>query len=172
MIINLEIGIKEVNKELVKVSYRTAVRAIIIQNGNILMVHTNKGDYKFPGGGVNKDENHEETLKREVEEETGYIINKVKDKIGIIIERNIDEYEKTSVFEMTSYYYLCEVSNKVNLQNLDEYEAELGFHPMWVNVNEAIYQNEELLKIKKDNNPWIFRETLVLKALKDHLLAQ
>jgi 8-oxo-dGTP pyrophosphatase MutT (NUDIX family) len=171
MIINLEIGIKEVNKELVKVNYRTAVRAIIIQNGNILMVHTNNGDYKFPGGGVNKEENHEETLKREVEEETGYIINKVKDKIGIIIERNMDECEKASVFEMTSYYYLCEVSDKVNLQNLDEYEAELGFHPMWININDAIYQNEELLKIEKGNNPWIFRETLVLKAIKDHLLA-
>ncbi len=35
-------------------SYRKAVRAVIMKNGQILMLRTINGDYKFPGGGVKK----------------------------------------------------------------------------------------------------------------------
>lgn len=169
MLFNHVLGLQEVNKEKVNVNYREAVRAIILQNNNILMVHSNKGDYKFPGGGVNKEESHEKTLKREVREETGYIINNVKNKIGVITERKIDEYQKDSVFEMISHYYLCEVSNEQTFQQLDDYEAELDFCPIWIHLDEAIHLNEEILK-KENNekNRWVYRETTVLKALKDY----
>ena len=169
MIFNYVLGLKEVNKDEVNVKYREAVRAIIFQNNNILMVHSNKGDYKFPGGGVDKEESHKETLKREVREETGYIINKVKDKIGVIIERKSDEHEKHIVFEMTSYYYICEVSDNQSIQELDDYEEKLEFCPIWIELNKVININEEILKNdSKDNNPWLYRETTVLNALKDY----
>ncbi|MBI6015060.1 NUDIX domain-containing protein, partial [Clostridium perfringens] len=45
----------------------------------ILLDISNRGDYKFPGGGVEKGETPEETLRREVQEETGYILNEVKE---------------------------------------------------------------------------------------------
>ncbi|WP_243145530.1 NUDIX domain-containing protein, partial [Clostridium neonatale] len=37
------------------------------------MVNSKNKDYKFPGGGVKKYEEKLEALKREVEEETGYV---------------------------------------------------------------------------------------------------
>lgn len=164
------LGIKEINRRRFNVNSRTAVRAVIIKDGKILLVHCNKGDCKFPGGGVHKEESHEEALKREVEEETGYIINKVKGKIGVVFERNFDRFQSNCIFEMASYYYLCEVSDRVAFQRLDDYEARLGFSPVWININDVINQNEKLLKLDKENvNPWVYRETLVLKTLKEYI---
>ena len=51
---------------------RPSVRGIILKEGKIALVHSLKYDYyKFPGGGCKKNEKHEETLIREVKEETG-----------------------------------------------------------------------------------------------------
>ena len=39
--------------------HRQAVRAVILRGRELLMVNSaNVGDYKFPGGGVNKGESH------------------------------------------------------------------------------------------------------------------
>lgn len=43
---------------------REAVRAAILHNGQILMVHSTFGDYKFPGGGRDEGEEKEEALRR------------------------------------------------------------------------------------------------------------
>lgn len=171
MIFNYTLGIPEPRTlENSKINYREAVRGIIIKDSRILMVSSNKGDYKFPGGGLNKGESHEEALKREVEEETGYIVSVIKDKLGQITERRIDEYEKDSFFEMNSYYYHCEVSDKKVNQKLDEYESELDFRPVWIQIDDVIKLNEDLFKnAEKDKNAWLQRETLVLKALKDKM---
>lgn len=158
-------GIEKINKDLVKINYRYAVRAIIVNSDKILMIQTNKGDYKFPGGGIEKQESHEEALKREVREEAGYILNEIKDNVGIIIQRHLDKFEKNSVFEMTSYYYLCEISKEKGSQDLDDYELEQDFKPVWVEINKAIENNENVLK-QEEKNDWVDRETFVLKQLK------
>lgn len=164
MFFDIVIGDQEIEINRQKKNYREAVRAVIFQDNKILMVHSNRGDYKLPGGGVKKEENHIEALKREVEEETGYKTNEVKDKIGIVKEISLDEYEKDAVFQMTSHYYLCEVSSAQMLQRLDDYEAELDFHPVWISLQDAIYQNENAVK-KEVKNKWIHREITVLRKL-------
>lgn len=170
MFFNYELGLQNLDKEKVKMNYRVAVRAIIFKDNDLLMVHTNKGDYKFPGGGVNSEESHEEALKREVSEETGYILDSVSDKVGVITERKADEYEESSVFEMSSHYYICEISNSTTIQQLDDYEAELDFRPVWISVDKAIEINEEILnEDNKDRNPWVDRDTSVLKEIKERI---
>lgn len=146
---------------------RIAVRAIIIENNHILLVQSIRGDFKFAGGGIEKNESHEECLKREVREETGYIDCIVKDKVGTVIERKMDEYENNAVFQMTSHYYLCELATaEKDAQQLDEYEAILNFIPKWVSLDEAIEQNEKLIE-RCEQNSWLKRETFVLKQLKE-----
>jgi ADP-ribose pyrophosphatase YjhB (NUDIX family) len=146
---------------------RIAVRAIIMKNNHILLVQSNRGDFKFPGGGVEKNESHEECLNREVREETGYIHCVVTDKIGTIIERKKDEFEEDALFQMTSHYYLCNlVTEEKDELQLDEYEAVLDFNPIWVTLDEAIAQNESLIG-KFEQNGWLKRETYVLKQLKE-----
>lgn len=167
MIFNYELGVKKEHMKNRKVNYRQAVRGIIFKDNKILMVHTNKGDYKFPGGGVNKEEAFEAALMREFCEETGYTVNNIQGKIGAMVERKIDDFDGISMFEMTSHYYLCEVSNTKTAQNLDDYEADLDFQPIWILIDEAIKINEEILKKdSNDRNPWVDRDTLVLKELR------
>jgi 8-oxo-dGTP pyrophosphatase MutT (NUDIX family) len=170
MFFNYILGIEEVGKEKVNINHREAVRAVILKGNYILMVHTNKGDYKFPGGGANKGESHAQTLKREVKEETGYILNNVKDRIGVFTERKLDNYEENSIFEMVSHYYLCEISDDKTGQQLDDYESELDFQPVWISMDEAIRLNEEIINNHSiDKNSWIYRETKVLRAIKESI---
>jgi 8-oxo-dGTP pyrophosphatase MutT (NUDIX family) len=149
---------------------RIAIRAIIMANNRILLVQSSRGDFKFPGGGLEENESHEECLIREVREETGYIHCKVNDKVGAVTERKMDEYIDNALFHMTSHYYLCDLAtDKKMAQQLDEYEAELNFTPKWVTLEEAIKQNESLIE-RYEQNGWLRRETFVLQQLKNMLI--
>ena len=145
---------------------RTAVRGVIISGEKILLVKSNKGDYKFPGGGINKGESHNEALMREVTEETGYKIESILGLIGEIKEVSKDKFESECAFIMYSYYYKCVVREEVTHQNLDNYEQELGFEGEWVSIKEAISSNENILANGNLNNiSWIRRETLALNNI-------
>lgn len=169
MLFNYLLGIKEMNKNNIKVNCREAARGIIFYNNNILMVSCNKGDYKLPGGGIDAGESYEEALRREVREETGYIVDSISDMVGIVTERRIDVYDEESIFEMRSYYYVCKITEEKVLQNLDDYEKKIDLKPLWTNLDNAISNNEKILKKqKKDMNLWVNRETIVLKELKKY----
>lgn len=148
---------------------RVAIRAIIMANNRILLVQSSRGDFKFPGGGLDENESQEECLIREVREETGYIHCIVNHKVGTVTERKMDEYIDNALFQMISHYYLCELATdkKIALQ-LVGYEAELNFTPKWVTLEEAIKQNESLIE-KYEQNGWLKRETFVLKQLENML---
>lgn len=145
---------------------RIAVRAIIKKDKKILMVSNNKGDTKFPGGGVDSNESHIEALKREVSEETGFTVTSVIGDVGTVIERRKDMYKNDTYFEMTSYYYFCEVSDISANQSLDEYESKMEFIPEWIEIDKAIEKNE-LAMISSEKNSWVDRELYVLKLLNE-----
>ncbi|MFW5893155.1 MAG: NUDIX hydrolase, partial [Bacillota bacterium] len=75
------------------------------------MLLSNKGDYKFPGGGLEESETCEDALQREVKEETGYAIE-VGKHVGSAMERRRDFYDPGLVFEMVSHYYACTLKGK------------------------------------------------------------
>ena len=165
---NFNLELDEQNlKSFLKTIDRVAIRAIIMKNNRILLVESNWGDYKFPGGGLEENETHEDCLKREVREETGYVNSLVKDKVGIVIERKMYEYEDHTLFQMTSHYYLCELATDEKVtQQLDDYEAKMDFTAKWVTLEEAIIQNESLIN-NLEKNSWLKRETFVLKHIKE-----
>lgn len=169
MILNEVLGIQEIKDNNTRITTRQAARAVILKDGKMLMVHTNKGDYKFPGGGVKRQEEIKEALKREVAEETGYIVKSIGEKLGMIIQRNVNQFNTNGIFEMTSYYYYCDVNDIPESQHLDKYEEDQEFRPVWITIDEVIKENELILQGKKaDINPWVYRETLALKRLKEH----
>ena len=152
------------------VNYRVAVRAVIMKGDKILLLHSNTRDYSFPGGGIEDTESHKEALVREVREETGYIDCMIKDQIGMVIERHNDKYDDQAVFQMDSHYYICELtSDQHTTQELAPYEADLGFTPVWVSLETAIEQNEELLH-GDNQNRWVQREHFALKELTNILV--
>lgn len=131
----------------VHINQRTAVRGVIHYQNKILMVQTNCGDYKFPGGGMEEGETEKETLLREITEETGYTDIHIGVKIGETFEQNIDTEDPNSYFQMKSCYYECWLmSDKRAPGVLDDYEEKLGFRGTFVTVEEAYQSNLSLLK--------------------------
>ena len=166
ILFNKLIGIGQ--KETSNIIKREAVRAIFIKGKNILLITSKKGDYKLPGGGIEIDETHEKALKREILEETGYKFSNIKEFIGIVTERKIDKFKNNEIFEMTSQYYVCEVSPHMN-KPPENYELEQGYSPVWIGIEVAIEKNN-LLQSKLDkNDTWIKRENFVLNKIKNNL---
>lgn len=147
-----------------KVITRIAAKAVIFDGDKLLMIKSVGGDLKFPGGGVKDNESTIEALKREITEETGFIIKDVMSQLGTVTEFKADKYEKDAFFEMISYYFLCVLSEGTAETNMDEYEAKLQMRPVWVSIENAIKQNNAVLNGKA--NFWVERELTVLKELK------
>ena len=154
-----------------RTSYRQAVRAIILRGSALLMVYSPvNGDYKFPGGGVDRGEDHPSALRREVREECGAQLTKVGAGFGKVIEYDLPGLPGYEVFKMTSYYYLCEADDARQPQRLDVYEADLLFQPVWVEVDDALRVNRNILEAGRDSQGWTRRETLVLEAIRASFL--
>ena len=149
-----------------KIISRNAVRAVIIHENKILMVHSGKtNEYKFPGGGIEEGETVEEALTREVLEEAGCNVIRIDEKIGIMTEFGIAEEDKNSVFKMISEYYNVIIDNNQFDQKLDKYEEELEFIPCWIEIEKAYKTNREIIADGYASTPWIRRETRVLEIL-------
>jgi 8-oxo-dGTP pyrophosphatase MutT (NUDIX family) len=153
-----------------KTIHRTAVRGVIARGRNLLMILSSRvGDYKFPGGGVNPAETHAQALCREIQEECGMGVTHIGPEIGVVIEYNIAMESDYEVFKMTSHYYACNVGASFGTQRLDDYEQELGFKPVWIDIDQAIQFNTALLSSNKMPE-WLKREIFVLKYIKQALL--
>ena len=145
-------------------SKRQAVRARIKRNGRIALVKSKvMNHYKFPGGGIEENESHIDTLIRETKEETGLVIKSSTIKeCGLIHEIRKSIYND-EVFEQKSYYYFTEVEDIVLKQELSENEKELKYVLEWVNPSIAYEVNTNLGK--EYANKFLLREACVLKLL-------
>lgn len=144
------------------VFHRTAVRGIV-QNGGLFLLVTNKfGDYKFPGGGMEPGEMPEETLSRELREETGYEMapGSLRQYAAV---KELRRGMTADILEMENLYYFCEVQGEPAPLSLDDYEAEEEFRAEWVALPEALRKNRKAAKENK--NPWVLREIRVMECL-------
>ena len=135
-----------------KVFKRSSARAIIIKNKKIYMVHSILYDYyKFPGGGIEKNESNIDALIRETAEEAGLIV--IKDSIkeyGCVHRIQKSDHTDCDIFIQDNYYYFCEVEdNKIN-QNLDDYEDYEKFTLEFVDPIVAIKANRNKNHGSKD----------------------
>ena len=144
-----------------KMYRRTAVRGIVQRGGKYLFVYSRKyGDCKFPGGGMEPDETHADTLIREMREETGYDVQRDTLRACLLVhERRKGLFG--DLLCMDSYYYCCEVGDAVHPQKLDDYEREEGYTACWLTLAEAAARN----KAADAQTTWVQRELAVLKYL-------
>ena len=156
---NLDINSKSVLK-------RKAYRAIIFRGNQLLAVKSNRfGEIKFPGGGKEPGENAFQVLSREVMEETGYQIKTDIKPFFATIEYAKDFKGEVDLFIQDSRYYFCSVHDKQMKTSYSDYEVDYGYYPLWVTLEEAIINNEQVLT--NDLIPWLERDTLMLKLLLD-----
>lgn len=141
---------------------RKAVRGIIQNNGRYLLIHSKFGEYKFPGGGMEKGESFEQTPFREVQEETGYLVNNDSTLMGPVVhERRKGDPDDLMI--MDSFYFYCNVNKCAGKRNLDDYEEDYDYQVSWIALEDAIANNESIKDY--ENIPWIKRDTMVMRSL-------
>ena len=114
---------------------RTGIRAsaIIIKGNKILLIHRKKEGreyWVFPGGGIEDNETGEETIVREIKEETGLVCTKVK--LGFATET----YEGGNKHP----FYFCEVDDGeivLGGPEADRHSEQDCYDPQWVELNKV-----------------------------------
>ncbi|MDE7280100.1 MAG: NUDIX domain-containing protein [Oscillospiraceae bacterium] len=140
--------------------YRIAVRGIIYKDGRLLMIESDDGELKFPGGGMEEGEDYIQTLIRETMEETGFsIVSETVREFGEIEEKRLALYEKNKIWHQINRYY-CEVADKQSSCDYSENEKAHGFKPVWYTLDEAYKKNCK--------RAWVQREYHALKLLKEY----
>ncbi len=105
---------------------RPGAYAVAVIEGRVLVVETPMGSF-LPGGGVMGNETPEETLRREVDEETGYSIVALR-RLGSarqIVGGRINKVETFFIVDLTG-------------QGVAQAKPEPDHRPRWVSVEEAI----------------------------------
>ena len=109
---------------------RVGCRGIVIKDGNILVSRAKTiGEVMIPGGGLENGETLADCCRRELEEETGYIVD-----VGECF-LEIDEYY--GEYKFADYYYACAVVGEGKRQLTDE-EKEVGMTSVWMDVGEFV----------------------------------
>ncbi len=151
------------------VGRRPSVRGIIIRDGRIAMMHSCRYDYyKLPGGGIEPGESLEETLVREVQEESGLVVKKdTIQEFGYV--KRIEKGKIDPIFLQENFYFLCEAEDEQGQRNLDDYEAYEEFTLEFVMPAQAITANRQGNHGEKAESPvfagMLLRENMVLERL-------
>lgn len=144
---------------------RPSARAVVIEEGRVAMVYSQKfRHYKFPGGGIEPGESREAALIREAREEAGLILDlKTVRPYGFV--HRIEKGDREPIFLQDNFYYQASVTATVP-QELDGYEAAEGYTLRWVEPREAIEENKALTSVyKRKYHTMLLREAMVLERL-------
>ena len=146
---------------------RNSARSIIIRDGRVAMVHSLKYDYyKFPGGGIEGDENPIDAMIRETREEAGLnVIPGTVKEYGIVHRIQKSDKDESECFAQDNYYYLCEAEEEPVSQDLDEYEAKESYRLEFVKPETAIRKNRSVQE-SPYNKAMFEREARVLELLR------
>ncbi len=122
---------------------RDSARSIIIKDKLLAMVYSSRYDYyKFPGGGIENDEDPQEAMIRETKEEVGLQIIKSSVRPYGLVKRK-QKGQEGGIFVQDNYYYLCQIEDIKVDNKLDDYEKEAGFCLCYVDPLTVIKTNRE-----------------------------
>lgn len=133
---------------------RISSRGIVVENGKILLSHERNTDvFMSPGGGLEENETLEECCVRELCEETGYIVNPLKQFI------TVNEYCFETLY--VSNYFICEIAGECE-QSLTETEVEHGINPEWIELEKAVEIFGAYASKREDHASLYLREFTVI----------
>ena len=148
--------------------FRVAVRGIIFVEGKLLMIESDSGELKLPGGGINDGEDDRRALVREVKEETGYdVILDTIEPFGEIEEKRLSVHEP-KIWHQISRLYFCRVDPAKGQCNYTENEIKSGFRQVLYSIEDALEKSKGVLE-KDGVQAWNQREYKTLLLIRDHI---
>lgn len=128
---------KDLNEKSVYMSnpkIRYGARGIVIRDdGKIAIFYkSKKNEYKLPGGGIEENEDPKDAFKREVLEETGCIVEIVKE-LG-----TTEEYKSKDNFKQISYVFVGKVIEDIEKLNITKKEKDEGAALIWETPEKAL----------------------------------
>ena len=150
-----------------KAFIRPSARGIIFRDGKLAVIYSRKNKYcKFPGGGIELDEDAVTAMIREVKEESGLIVKPESVREFGYVHR-IQKGRHEPVFIQDNYYYFCEVEEGQEDTEFSESEMKEDFVPMFIPLEEAIRINGEFSSDDPLYDSMIEREYMVMKLIKE-----
>ena len=145
---------------------RNSARSIILRDGKVAMIHSLRDDYyKFPGGGIEKDETPVEAMIRETREEAGLVVRpETVREYGLVHRIQRGGVDPNECFIQDNFYYLCEAEEEIHPPQMEDYEQAAGFTLEFVDVRHAIRTNRESA-LENRYHTMLHREARVLELL-------
>ncbi len=147
---------------------RVAIRSIVIKDGKLLLLVDKNGRLNFPGGGQELGETDIDTLVRETQEETGYIVlqDTISDFFEVVEKRMASK--EPMIWHQINRYYFCDVDEIQNTCHYTDHEKELDLHIVWLEIGEAI--SRIVQNFSDQENEKVFgREYNLLLHVKEYL---
>jgi len=139
---------------------RLACRAIVVKDDMILLSYEkNTNQFMIPGGGLEIGESEECCVKREVEEETGFLLD--------VDECVLEIHEYYGDERYISKYFLGRIVGDGAI-HLTAREIEVGMEPRWIKREEALRifsSHESFRDIDEMRRGLYLREYTALKAI-------
>lgn len=131
---------KLTDKDITEKVYRA--RGFIVNSNDEILLGSISGNYQFPGGHTENDETMKEGLIREIQEETGIVLdsNLIGEPFYIIKYYNKDWPVKDNNRYTEFNYFLINTDEKYNLDNTnyDEYEKTQGYTLKYIKLDNFI----------------------------------
>ena len=145
---------------------RPSSRGIVMNpDGTLLLATTDElHEFVFSGGEIEQGETDLAALVREVEEETGWLVDEATARPIL----SIDDYHTRDAMRLSmrqvNRYFVCQARPGGSM-HLDKYEAVAGLHAVTCSLDDAIAANEAILAQRRYF--WVERDTFVLKLIRD-----
>ena len=150
---------------------RHTARAIVLRDNQILMLYTQRyDDYSLPGGGIDVYEEITHGLIRELKEETGAQGIRNINEFGLYEEYRPWLRDGYTLVNMLSYCFTCDIDSELGATQFEAHEINNGMTPVWINIDEAIVHNLEIIANSNKKGSSIERETYLLKLIKQELM--
>lgn len=128
----------EYDVDISTLRWRPSAYGIVVKEGKILL--TKQHDtYHLPGGGVEFGERFEDTVIREVKEETGIVVTnpRLVDVNTSIFTYYSQETNKNVHNQTVLLFYACDfVHGELSMDGFEEYEKQVGEMPEWFPYSE------------------------------------
>lgn len=124
---------------------RPTVKGIVVDNQNNISILKTRGHYLLPGGGVEDGESNRDAIKREITEEVGCDIGRIKE-IGVS-----NQYRNKKMIHYEVVFFLAKVVGEKGAPTTTQEDELKGVELLWLPKEEIFKILKSQIDIKDEN---------------------